>query len=125
MFLKSLIRKLFSTNDASPILNGSSLSTDYDCSDEDHKAAKPSAFRDYAAFCAKMEPLVEEYHRNFNIRLPQIPFTPLISVILPVYNPEIRWLRAAIESVKNQLYSNWELCIADDASTNAGIKLLL
>ena len=125
MFLKSLIRKLFSTNDASPVLNGSPISTDSDCSDEDHKAAKPSAFRDYPAFCADMEPLVEEYHRNFNIRLPKIPFTPLISVILPVYNPEIQWLRAAIESVKNQLYSNWELCIADDASTNAGVKLLL
>jgi O-antigen biosynthesis protein len=42
---------------------------------------------------------------------------PLISIVTPVYNVEPRWLEAAIESVRRQLYSNWELCIADDGST--------
>ncbi|MDZ7620949.1 MAG: glycosyltransferase [Candidatus Competibacteraceae bacterium] len=41
----------------------------------------------------------------------------MISIIMPVYNVEPRWLEAAIESVRRQLYSNWELCIADDGST--------
>lgn len=41
---------------------------------------------------------------------------PLISVVMPVYNVEERWLREAIESVRGQLYTKWELCIADDAS---------
>lgn len=45
------------------------------------------------------------------------PARPLISVIMPVYNTEIRWLRAAIESVRAQIYPEWELCISDDAST--------
>ncbi len=122
MFLNSLIRKLFSTNDPSTNLNDAATSPESDSNNED---AKSSALRDYAAYCARLEPLVEEYHRNFNIRLSKIPFTPLISVILPVYNPEPQWLRAAIESVKAQLYPNWELCIADDASTNPDVKLLL
>ncbi|MGY2253712.1 glycosyltransferase [Pseudomonas reactans] len=43
---------------------------------------------------------------------------PLISIIMPVYNPPLHLLREAIESVKCQLYKNWELCIADDASTD-------
>ncbi len=43
---------------------------------------------------------------------------PLISVIMPVYNVDPKWLSLAIESLKSQWYENWELCIVDDASTN-------
>jgi GT2 family glycosyltransferase len=46
------------------------------------------------------------------------PVRPLISVLLPTYNSHPKWLQEAIESVRNQVYPNWELCIADDASTN-------
>ncbi|MEG5050565.1 MULTISPECIES: glycosyltransferase [unclassified Microcoleus] len=42
---------------------------------------------------------------------------PKISVVMPVYNPQIDFLESAIDSVINQVYSNWELCIADDCST--------
>lgn len=44
--------------------------------------------------------------------------TPLISIIMPVYNTDPKWLKLAIKSVEEQFYPNWELCIADDASTN-------
>jgi GT2 family glycosyltransferase/glycosyltransferase involved in cell wall biosynthesis len=50
---------------------------------------------------------------------------PLISVILPVYNPELRFLEAAIDSVESQIYPRWELCIADDASTDPAIRPFL
>ena len=46
---------------------------------------------------------------------------PLFSVIMPVYNPPVKVLRLAIESVLQQLYSRWELCIADDASTDTEV----
>lgn len=46
----------------------------------------------------------------------------LFSVIMPVYNVDIRWLEIAIESIEKQSYRNWELCIADDASTDAKIR---
>ena len=42
---------------------------------------------------------------------------PLISIVLPVYNPPRDFIAAAIASVQSQIYENWELCIADDAST--------
>jgi len=38
-----------------------------------------------------------------------LPYRPLISIVTPVYNTDARWLRACIESVKNQAYPNWEL----------------
>jgi glycosyltransferase involved in cell wall biosynthesis len=50
---------------------------------------------------------------------------PLISVIIPVYNVAPQWLDAAIESVKKQFYKNWEICIADDGSTNIETKKYL
>jgi glycosyltransferase involved in cell wall biosynthesis len=52
-------------------------------------------------------------------------FKPTISVIMPVYNIERQWLENAIESVFNQVYEKWELCIADDASSKPHIKKVL
>ena len=50
---------------------------------------------------------------------------PLISVIMPSYNIDPQWMREAIESVRNQIYPHWELCISDDASTLAGVRELI
>lgn len=51
--------------------------------------------------------------------------TPKISVVVPVYNVEEKWLRKCIDSMKAQYYTNWELCIADDCSTKEYVKPLL
>lgn len=40
-------------------------------------------------------------------------YNPLISIIVPTYNTPTNFLREMIESVINQSYSNWQLCIAD------------
>lgn len=50
---------------------------------------------------------------------------PLISVIMPVYNPNIEWLNAAVSSLRKQIYTNWELCIADDCSTDPDVRSIL
>lgn len=42
----------------------------------------------------------------------------LVSIILPVYNGE-RFLKESIDSVINQTYTNWELLILDDCSTDS------
>ncbi len=44
---------------------------------------------------------------------------PLISIVMPVYNVDPKWLDLAITSIESQWYENWELCIADDKSPNA------
>ncbi len=55
----------------------------------------------------------------------QMSHAPLISIVMPVYNVEEKWLREAIDSVRRQIYTNWELCIADDASPALHIKKVL
>jgi teichuronic acid biosynthesis glycosyltransferase TuaG len=48
---------------------------------------------------------------------------PLVSVIMPVFNAR-EWLPRAIATVQAQTYSNWELIIADDASTDGSRELI-
>lgn len=51
--------------------------------------------------------------------------SPLVSIVMPVYNPPARWLQRCIESVQKQSYPNWQLCIADDASTQPAVRRVL
>jgi len=44
---------------------------------------------------------------------------PLISVLIPTYNTPPHFLTKTIESIQQQWYDNWEICICDDASDNA------
>lgn len=53
------------------------------------------------------------------------PINPLFSIIMPTYQSNLVWLKAAIDSVKVQTYPHWELCIADDASTNSELIAFL
>ncbi len=51
----------------------------------------------------------EERARRFERR-------PVCSILMPVHNPRREWIEAAIESVRQQFYADWQLCICDDVS---------
>lgn len=40
-----------------------------------------------------------------------------ISIVIPVYNTDVKFLQKSIDSVRNQTYKNWELILIDDGST--------
>ena len=61
-----------------------------------------------------------ERQSSFNFK-----YNPKISIIMPVYNTPEKYLKKAIDSVVNQTYANWELCISDDASTKTYVKEIL
>ncbi len=62
---------------------------------------------------------------HFKIEEKKLAFRPKISIVLPVYNPPEHFFRAAINSVINQVYTNWELCISDDVSPNENIRTII
>ena len=52
-------------------------------------------------------------------------YTPLISILTPVYNSDEPWLRKAIESVLAQAYTKYELCLVNDGSTKPHVKTII
>jgi GT2 family glycosyltransferase len=67
----------------------------------------------------------ESRRRQMRDRIAEWQDPPTISVVLPVYNVEEIYLRRCIDSVLKQVYPNWELCIADDASPEPHIRSVL
>jgi len=63
--------------------------------------------------------------RDFAVMVRVFAYKPLISIVMPVYNPPVEFLREAIASVMAQVYPYWELCIADDASPDPQIREVL
>jgi glycosyltransferase involved in cell wall biosynthesis len=59
------------------------------------------------------------------MEIAQWPYQPKISIVLPVYNTPEKWLKLCIQSVLKQHYNQWELCIYDDASTQAHVAQIL
>ena len=57
--------------------------------------------------------------------LEKLPAKPVISVLVPVYNPRIEWLRECLDSVLAQHYPHWQLCIADDCSSDPEVRRVL
>jgi GT2 family glycosyltransferase len=47
------------------------------------------------------------------------------SILIPIYCPKVNHLKRAIESVQLQSYSNWEICIADDGTSDTESKHFL
>ncbi len=73
----------------------------------------------YRIWIEKNEPKEEELLRQkekiFNN-------APLISIVVPVYETPLCFLKEMITSVINQTYSNWELCIAEGGSKRQYLK---
>ncbi|WP_411372609.1 MULTISPECIES: glycosyltransferase family 2 protein [Enterococcus] len=77
---------------------------------------------DYAEWITRHEKVDLEAQRKAATAL---EYRPLISIAMPVYNVEIKWLEKCIDSVLGQTYDHWELCISDDASTDPAIHKCL
>lgn len=81
--------------------------------------------RDYADWIELYDRLDEGARSLIQSEIAAMAMPPRISVVMPTYNADPVWLAEAIDSVRNQIYPHWELCIADDASTSAKVRPLL
>lgn len=79
----------------------------------------------YDEWVARYDTLGTAAIEALQARLAALADRPRFAVLMPVYNPPIEYLRQAIDSVRAQIYPEWELCIVDDASTDAAVAALL
>lgn len=79
----------------------------------------------YQSWVTRNDRLTKENRQLIATHIDAMSYRPVFSVLMPVCNPNPVHLQEAIESIVAQLYPNWELCIADDASDNPGIAQLI
>lgn len=78
---------------------------------------------DYARWRERVEPCEADLRR---LRVHgESESGPALSVVMPVFNPHLPHIEAAIESVRGQTYARWTLCVCNDASTAPGVDALL
>ncbi|WP_113286997.1 glycosyltransferase family 2 protein [Escherichia coli] len=64
-------------------------------------------------------------NEEVSLMLASMTHPPVISIVIPVYNPAEIYLRACLDSVLAQSYPHWELCIADDRSPKEHVQRVL
>ncbi|MBV6304446.1 glycosyltransferase [Candidimonas humi] len=80
---------------------------------------------DYVEWIRRFDTIDENQRAVIRGVIEKMDSHPLISILVPTFNSDLTYLSAAIQSVKSQLYPYWELCIADDASSDERIAALL
>ncbi|MBK1656939.1 glycosyltransferase family 2 protein [Paracraurococcus ruber] len=87
--------------------------------------ADPDDPRAYAAWVARCDTLTDADRAAIARHIRAMPRRPLISVVMPAHDTPEPLLRAAIASVRAQLWPRWELCVADDASPGPQVARVL
>ena len=87
-----------------------------------HQRKKSNAYHNWIRVHDEITPQIRQ---DIERKMAAFSCNPLLSVLMPVYNTRPEWLGQAIESVRNQIYPHWELCIADDCSTDQRIHRIL
>ncbi|WP_213297266.1 glycosyltransferase family 2 protein [Paraburkholderia sacchari] len=80
------------------------------------------ATSDYARWVALYDTLSADDFKKISAHIESFQKRPLISVLVPLYNTPEAFLRRCIESVREQNYDHWELCLVDDASPQTHVQ---
>ena len=67
----------------------------------------------------------EPSENEYKLFIEQLRYRPRFSVIVPVFNTDAVALRAMLDSVLDQVYPDWELCLANDGSTEIQVRTIL
>ncbi len=82
------------------------------------KALKNARIDEYSEWVSVCDTLSTEDREAIDREIATFDRTPTFSILMPTYNSDLELLEEAIQSVRDQIYPHWELCIADDASPN-------
>lgn len=79
----------------------------------------------YLAWMKRFDFLPSRDAEQYRQRIARLACNPKISLVVPVYNTPTEHLKKMLNSVLEQIYENWELCIADDASPYSNVAKIL
>ena len=82
---------------------------------------QPEETRNYAQWITEFDSPSPEVSANLRAQIDGFAVLPLFSILMPCQAPTLAQLEATLSSVQQQIYPNWELCIA--ASADAGVVL--
>ena len=80
---------------------------------------------DYSYWIRRYDTLRNNDRKKMLDQIQRFKYRPFFSIIMPVFETPINLLEEAINSVQSQIYPDWELCIADDASQDPAIYEML
>ena len=81
--------------------------------------------KSYQDWINKYDTISDDRIASFKKDYEDLTEKPLFSIIMPVYDPPEQFFEDALRSVVSQVYTNWELCIADDHSTQAYVHEII
>ena len=87
-----------------------------------HKLEGIDSDYDYAEWYEKTKPTEEELEAQ---RTAVFDFMPKLSIIIPAYKTPERFLKEMLDSILNQTYTNWEICVADGSPRGEGVERIL
>ncbi len=73
----------------------------------------------YKEWFKRNQPKPEELEEQKNTRF---KYQPVISIVVPTYKTPLHFLREMIDSVREQSYQNWELCVADGSEGDLAVE---
>ena len=79
----------------------------------------------YSDWVARFDSFSESDITKIRAAADKLERKPKISVVTPVFNPPLHHFRMCLDSVLNQGYQNWELCLADDGSTDPEVRKVI
>ena len=79
----------------------------------------------YEKWVELYDTISEDDRRQIKKHIRTLEYQPLISIVMPAYDAPEKKFREAIASIRAQLYTNWELCVADDASPSPKVVAIL
>jgi O-antigen biosynthesis protein len=87
--------------------------------------ARSGAKIDYETWILQNDTLGDHDRSLICAHIASLQNRPKFSILMPVYNTPAQYLQEAIDSVLGQLYPEWELCVADDASASLAVRKTL
>ena len=81
--------------------------------------------RDYAEWIRHFDSPNVEVSANLHAQVAGLAELPLFSILLPCLSPKLVDLEATIDSVRQQIYPNWELCVAVVNEVDGDVRALL